>query len=84
MGNLNCYAPDWWYEKDCEPDYTCSSCEDKDIRLDNAKDFFLGISEMIYGKTKLDIDHLDSMLEELADYLETKLPEGENILRKNP
>jgi|ERR1051325_500866 hypothetical protein len=83
MSYQDYYAPDWWYEPDCEPDYECSACDEKQKRLENAQEFFTGVAEMLYGKTNLNIDDLDNMMEELAGYLDVKLPEGDNILRKN-
>lgn len=73
----NKYSPkDNWYE-DCEPDYSCSDCEKKELEMLNAAEFLNSIVKQLYNKEKLDTAKLESDLDTLCHLLHVKIGEGE-------
>ena len=77
------YAPDWWYEPDVEPEYSCHQCDEKDKEIDHMADHMKAIIEMLYGKDRLDVAMLEDHLDEVCHCLGLKLPaEMPNVERK--
>jgi len=82
MSYQDYYAPKSWYEPEVEEYESCRVCEKHESKLENAKDFFTGISQMLYSKSELNVDDFDWMMEQMAHYLDADMPEGKNILGK--
>lgn len=51
-------------------------CEDQQETIDSIKAFFQGVIENLYGINKLNLVHLEDCLDEIAGYLDMKLPQG--------
>lgn len=76
-------APDWWYEPDVEPEYTCYACDEKDKQIEFIADQMTAVIGLLYGKEKLDVAVLEDHLDEICHALDLKLPaEMPNIERK--
>ena len=77
------YAPERWYEQDEELGYyECGACNKVKENLEYAKDFFDGVVQELYSDKEIDIVKLEFWLDELASYLDTKLPKGELKIRR--
>ena len=65
------FTSDAWPEvPDFEP-YTCGSCQEKELRISDAQDFFHALCEMIYSRMPLDIDEFSRCFQELGAALHT-------------
>ena len=70
MYNSDYYAPNSWYEQDCEPDHECSKCEQKDKIIEISQDFLSDIVKMLYKNDDLNLAKLDDILGQLCDQLD--------------
>jgi hypothetical protein len=77
MSYRDYYAPDSWYEPDCEPDYECSHCDEKEKTLDNSKEFLESIVSMLYSKEPLDLLAFENHLDELCSYMDVTIDKGD-------
>ena len=77
------YAPDSWYEPDCEPDYECSACDEKEQTLDSAKEFLESLVEMLYSKEALDLNLFENHLDELCHQLDVKIGAGDLQIQRS-
>lgn len=71
------YAPDSWYEPDCDPEYECSDCDEKKSSLDNAKEFLESIVSMLYSREPLELLKFEEHLDELCHQLDVQIGKGD-------
>lgn len=73
---LNYCAPDSWYDDDRYDDseIKCDGCDDKQIIIDNAKNYLQLIIDVLYGEEKIDKAQLDDMIGDLCHELEMEMP----------
>ena len=75
------YAPDWWYEPDCDVSPYDDYVHVDDLPdLDHARDHMKAVLEALYGNGSL--ENLESSLEEVLSILEMKLPTVNLCVRK--
>jgi hypothetical protein len=78
--NLQDYwVPQSWYEEDItmHEAHKTRIQEDLEEQIANAREFFTGIQDMLYGRQKFDHIKLERYMDELAAYLDTKLVPGD-------
>lgn len=62
-----------WYEP--EEDYESNpKIEELEQTIDCARDWFIDLTDILYGKKIFDIDQLENSLDELGSYLGYKIP----------
>lgn len=62
---------------DCDPvtERKCYDCEDYEMKLDSARDYFEMIINELFSMDRLDVETLEANLENLAFVLDRKLPD---------
>jgi len=61
---------EWWLDPEFEKSQpTCRECEEHYQRIDNAREFFDEITEILYGTKSIDIAKLEFCLDELGHYI---------------
>lgn len=81
----NSFGPtDSWYEPDCEPDYSCYKCDEKQTVIDEAGEWLKTLVKQLYSKEKLDLLEFENNLDELCHLLNIQIGKGDlNIQRKS-
>lgn len=63
------------FEPDCEGDYDCPGCDERQDRLDDAAEYFSIVLKQLYQEA-YDENRLQSHLETLAEILDIHMPKG--------
>lgn len=72
-----------YYEEDQCQMPECCGCKEHDKTIDNIKDFFEGILEILYTPNNLNIHDLEYFLEQIGADLGMKIPSGKIQIRKS-
>jgi hypothetical protein len=69
-----------YYEPSCE----CFECMEKENRIDDIKYWFRAVLDQLFGLEEFDAEQLERCTEELACYLDMKIPSQPlAVVRKN-
>lgn len=71
MGNV--YAPDWYYELDCEREYECKDCLEYEQRLELAREALELLMNRMYSKSDWDEGMFESDLDNLCYALQINI-----------
>lgn len=63
-------------------DMTWADALDAKKRLEGAQDFFEGVLQQLYGKEPIDLEKLNDWLDEMANYLNVKMPKGDLTIKR--
>lgn len=67
-----------------EPPAECFECSEKENRLDDVKYWFRAVLDQLFGLEEFDAERLEQYAEELAAYLDMKIPRQPlAVIRKN-
>lgn len=67
-----------------EPPAECFECSEKENRLDDIKYWFRAVLDQLFGLEEFDAESLERYAEELAAYLDMKIPSQPlAVVRKN-
>lgn len=67
-----------------EPPAECFECSEKENRLDDVKYWFRAVLDQLFGVEEFDAKSLERYTEELAAYLDMKIPsQALAVVRKN-
>ena len=66
---MNYGPPSSWYEPDCEPEYRCFDCEDKEKIIEESRECLEYIVHRLYSQDALDIQQLHNYIEYLCEKL---------------
>jgi hypothetical protein len=61
---------------DCEPEFICYQCEERDKKIDEVRDFFSGVLDQLYTPGRYNSEIMEHCIEELCEYLDIKMPMG--------
>jgi hypothetical protein len=67
-----------------QADHECFECMEKSNRLDDVKYWFRAVLDQLYGMEEFNAEDLERYVEELAAYLDMKIPKHElSVVRKD-
>lgn len=66
-----------------EPEHSCKQCEEKEQRIDDAREFLEGIIDHLYGSQPLDKVNLQHCIEELCHFLGVHFDRDELNIARN-
>lgn len=67
-----------------EPSHECFECLEKENRIQDITYWFKAVTDQLYGREEFDAETLERYLDELAGYINTKLPSQKLAVEPSP
>ena len=76
------YAPESWYDIDCDTKAECEFCTDAEDKKQEASEFMKDLVKQLYSQNPIDKYKLENCLDELCHYFNIKLNPNDLHIQK--